>query len=191
MITLLGISGSLRKGSFNTALLRAAQRGVAPEIHIDVVTLHGIPLYDGDLEAASGIPDRVNALKERIVASQGVLISTPEYNNGIPGVVKNAFDWLSRPPKDSPRIFRARPFALIGATPGGWGTVLAQAAWLPVFRNLNADVWPGPRLAVSNAAKLVDEKGEFRDEATLRQLSDFVKGFAAYAAEVGTHAGRG
>jgi len=186
MTRLLGISGSLRKGSFNTALLRAAQQGVAPEIQLDVLTLHDIPLYDGDVEAI-GVPPAVAALKDKVAACDGVLLSTPEYNNGIPGVMKNAIDWMSRPQKDSPRVFRGRPFALIGATPGGWGTVLAQAAWLPVLRTLGADLWPGPRLAVSLAGKLVNEKGEFTDAATLKQLQEFVRGFAAFAAEVGRH----
>lgn len=133
---ILGISGSLRAGSFNTALLRAAQAEVGDGVSLDVATLHGIPLYDGDLEQREGIPDAVAALKQRIVDSDAVLLSTPEYNNSIPGVFKNAIDWLSRPSDDIGRVFGDRPFAVIGASPGGFGTILAQNAWLPVLRTL-------------------------------------------------------
>jgi len=94
VIKLLGISGSLRAGSFNTALLRVAQQEVGDGVVLDVTTLHGIPLYDGDLEASNGVPEAVQQLKMRIRASDGVILSTPEYNNGIPGVFKNAIDWL-------------------------------------------------------------------------------------------------
>ena len=97
MTRILGISGSLRAGSFNTALLRAAQQVAGDGIAFDAVTLHGIPLYDGDAEARDGLPAAVTTLKDRIIASDGVLLVTPEYNNGIPGVFKNAIDWLSRP----------------------------------------------------------------------------------------------
>ena len=92
MTRILGISGSLRKGSFNTALLRAAQQVAGEGIELEAATLHGIPLYDGDAEAANGIPEAVSALKERIADSDGVLLVTPEYNNGVPGVFKNAID---------------------------------------------------------------------------------------------------
>ena len=87
-------------------------------------TLHGIPLYDGDVEAAEGIPAAVAALKEEIVAADGLLLVTPEYNNGIPGVFKNAIDWLSRPAADIGRVFGGRPVAVIGASPGQFGTML-------------------------------------------------------------------
>ncbi len=180
MKRVLGISGSLRKGSFNTALLRAAQALAGPEIELDAATLHGIPLYDGDLEKSEGLPPAVSELKERIVASDGVLLVTPEYNHGIPGVFKNAIDWLSRPGSDIPRVFGNRPFALIGASPGGFGTVLAQNGWLPVLRTLGARHWTGGRLLVSRAGDVFDERGELRDEAVRRRLEDFLTGFAAF-----------
>ena len=105
---LVGISGSLRKGSYNTALLRAAA-GLTPEgVTLDVVTLEGVPLYDGDLESSEGLPPAVTALKEAIVAADGVLLVTPEYNSGIPGVFKNAIDWTSRPGSDIARVWRGR-----------------------------------------------------------------------------------
>jgi NAD(P)H-dependent FMN reductase len=100
MTKILGVSGSLRSGSYNTALLRAAQELAGSQIDLELTTLHGIPLYDGDAEEKEGIPPSVAKLKDRIVASDGVLLVTPEYNGGIPGVFKNAIDWCSRPPAD-------------------------------------------------------------------------------------------
>ena len=175
------MSGSLRAGSFNTALLRAAQSRLPPGVSLEVVTLHGIPLYDGDREASEGLPAAVTELKEKIVASDGVLLATPEYNNGIPGVFKNAIDWLSRPPSDAARIFRDRPFAVIGASPGGFGTILAQSAWLPVLRTLGARSWSGGRLMVSRAQQVFDAEGAISDSKVAEQLGQFLAGFAAFA----------
>ena len=182
MIRILGISGSLRSDSFNTRLLRSAQALAGSGVELEVATLHGIPLYDGDLEQCEGLPPAVIALKERVVASHGVLMATPEYNNGIPGVFKNAIDWLSRPSNDIPRVFGNRPFALIGASPGGFGTILAQNGWLPVLRTLGVRHWMGGRLLVSRAQQVFNEKGQLSDDAIRKQLTTFLSGFAAYAA---------
>jgi len=181
MTRLLGISGSLRAGSFNTALLRAAQTRLPPGVTLDVATLQGIPLYDADREASQGLPAEVTALKEKIVANDGVLLATPEYNNGIPGVFKNAIDWLSRPPSDSARVFLDRPFAVIGASPGGFGTILSQAAWLPVLRTLGARHWNGGRLMVSRAQQVFDAQGEIADPKVAGQLAQFLAGFVGFA----------
>jgi chromate reductase, NAD(P)H dehydrogenase (quinone) len=178
---ILGISGSLRAGSFNTALLRAAQASAPAGVVIEIATLHGIPLYDGDVEARDGLPDEVIKLKEKFVASDGVLLVTPEYNNSIPGVFKNAIDWLSRPPSDIARVFKNRPVAVIGTSPGRFGTILSQNAWLPVLRTLGVRNWAGGRLMVSQAEKVFDEKGELKDVSVRDQLTKFVTGFAAYA----------
>ena len=186
MARLLGISGSLRKGSYNTALLRAALDRLPAGTTLEIATLHDVPLYDGDVEAASGLPAGVQALKEQVVASDGVLLATPEYNNGSPGVFKNAIDWLSRPPDDIARVFHGRPFALLGASPGGFGTILAQNGWLPVLRTLRADFWSEGRLMVSRAGKVFDGEGRLQDEAVGDQLAKFVAGFAACCDE---HAG--
>lgn len=181
MTRLLGISGSLRAGSFNTALLRSAQQGAGPDLQIDIATLHGIPLYDGDVETNSGIPDGVRSLKERVIASDGVLLATPEYNGGVPGVLKNAIDWISRPPADARKVF-CRPFALLGATPGSLGTVASQNAWLPILKKLGAQVWSGGQVMVSRAPTLMDGSDEYTDEATRKLLAEFVQGFAVFAA---------
>ena len=193
MATILGISGSLRSRSFNTALLRAAQAAAGADVKLEVVTLHGIPLYDGDVEQRDGLPAAVSELKARVVASDGVLLCTPEYNNGIPGVFKNAIDWLSRPPADIGRVFRGRPVAIIGATPGAGGTNLAQAAWLPVIRTLGMAPWFGGRLAVANAGKVFSAEGELLDAAIRDRLEAFVSGYVEFvqATRSGRLASRG
>jgi NAD(P)H-dependent FMN reductase len=181
MARLVGISGSLRKGSFNTALLKAAAALLPTGTTLSVETLHGVPLYDGDVEAESGIPARVTELKEQIASADGVLIVTPEYNGSLPGVLKNGIDWLSRPPADIKRVFGGRAVAVIGATTGGLGTVLAQLAWLPSLRALGTRPWFGAKLHVSRAQALFDAGGALTDEATREQLRGFLAGFAAFA----------
>jgi len=180
MIKILAISGSLRAKSYNTALLRAAQSLVTTEATFDIATLHGIPLYDGDLEARTGIPQTVEDLKARICASDGLILATPEYNNGIPGVLKNAIDWLSRPPADIPKVFGSRPVAVMGASPGGFGTILAQNGWLPVLRTLGVRQWNGGRLMVSRAAQVFDDSGALTDPAVRKQLLEFLHGFLQF-----------
>jgi NAD(P)H-dependent FMN reductase len=179
---LLGISGSLRAGSFNTALLRAAQQGAGADVNIEIATLHGIPLYDGDEESRSGIPAAVTALKEKIFASDGVVLATPEYNGGVPGVLKNGIDWLSRG-SDSKRVYFGRPFAIMGATPGGMATLGSQNAWLPILKKLGAQVWSGGSVMVSRAPSLMNASGEYTDEATRKLVTEFVQGFAAFAVQ--------
>lgn len=177
MTRILGLSGSLRAGSFNTALLRAAAGLMPAGASLDVATLHGIPLYDGDAEARDGIPAAVTALKQRIVDSDALLIATPEYNNTMPGVLKNGIDWLSRPAADIARVFGHRPIAVIGASPGGFGTILAQDAWLPVLRTLGVQPWFGGRLMVSRAGQVFDQGGTMVDEKMKAQLQQFLQGF--------------
>ncbi|MDB5684112.1 MAG: reductase [Sphingomonas bacterium] len=181
MTIIVGISGSLRKHSYNSGLLRAAQAMMPAGARLEIASIAGIPLYDGDSEAADGIPASVTALKEAIAAADGLLIATPEYNNGVPGVLKNAIDWASRPPADLARVFGGKPVALIGASPGGFGTVLGQNAWLPVLRTLGTELWTGGRLLVSAASTLFDGEGNLTDEATRARLAAFMAGFVIYA----------
>ena len=184
MTRILGISGSLRAGSFNTALLRAAQQVAGDGIDLEIATLHGIPLYDADAEARDGEPDAVAALKRKVMAADGVLLSTPEYNNGMPGVFKNGIDWLSRtsPVGDIPSVFGGRPFAILGASPGEFGTILSQNHWLPVLKTLGVQLWAGNRLMVSRAGSVFDAQGNMVDERTRQLLAGFMQGFAAFAA---------
>ncbi|HYR84784.1 MAG TPA: NADPH-dependent FMN reductase [Terriglobia bacterium] len=178
--TIIGIAGSLRKGSFNSSLLRAAAQAVSPAMRLEIVSIREIPLYDADVEAEKGVPDVVQKIKDRIASSNGLLLVTPEYNNSIPGVFKNAIDWLSRPPKDIPRVFGDRPVALMGATPGPGGTVLAQSAWLPVLRTLGTRPWFGARLLVSGAGKVFDDAGNLVDEHVRTQVQSFMAGFEQF-----------
>ena len=179
MIKLLGISGSLRRASYNSALLREATRLMPPEAQLAVASIRGIPLYDADVEA-QGIPAAVSELKEAVVAAAGVLLVTPEYNNSIPGVFKNTIDWLSRPNTDVRRVFAGRPFAVMGASPGAFGTTLSQTAWLPVLRTLGTQFWSGGRLQVSRAATVFDEAGNLKDPGVEQQLKQFLAGYVAF-----------
>jgi chromate reductase, NAD(P)H dehydrogenase (quinone) len=179
-VKILGISGSLRKGSYNTALLTAAV-GLVPEgVQLEIGSIAGIPLYDGDVEAAQAIPPAVQELKAQIMAASGLLLVTPEYNNSIPGVFKNAIDWLSRPPADIGKVFGDRPVGVIGASPGGFGTILAQNAWLPVLRTLGTRTWFGGRLQVSRAGNVFNAAGELADEAARAQLRKYLGGFVDF-----------
>lgn len=180
MTTIIGIAGSLRVGSINAALLRAAAALMPDGASLTIASIKGIPLYDGDVEDREGIPHTVAALKDQIAAADGLLLVTPEYNNSIPGVFKNAIDWLSRPPADSARVFGNRPVAVIGASPGGFGTILAQNAWLPVLRTLGTQPWFNGRLMVSRAGSVFNEQGELVDEKTKAQLQQFLHGFVDF-----------
>jgi NAD(P)H-dependent FMN reductase len=178
--TIIGISGSVRRVSFNAALLGVAAAECPPEATIRIESIADIPLYNGDEEEAHGIPAPVARLKEAIAAANGLLLVTPEYNNSMPGVAKNAIDWLSRPAADIARVFGGKPVAIAGASPGGFGTVLSQNAWLPVFRTLGADLWSGGRLLVSRAGSVFDAGGNMKDTAVRENVRKFVAGFVAY-----------
>lgn len=181
MTRILGISGSLRKASYNTALLHTAQ-GLMPEgATLEEGSIKGIPLYDADDEAATGIPPAVERLKDQMSAADGVLLFTPEYNNSIPGVFKNAIDWTSRPAGDIARVFGGKPVAVLGASPGGFGTILAQDAWLSVLRTLGTRPWYEGRLMVARAGGVFDDQGAMTDERMRDRLTDFLAGFAAFA----------
>ncbi|WP_211451061.1 NADPH-dependent FMN reductase [Collimonas antrihumi] len=180
MTKIVGVAGSLRSGSLNAALLRAAADLMPAGSTLEIGTIKGIPLYDGDLEQAEGIPAAVTLLKEQIAVADALLLVTPEYNNSMPGVFKNALDWLSRPPADSARIFRGRRVAVIGASPGGFGTILSQNAWLPVLRTLGMQPWFGGRLMVSRAGKVFNENGELVDEQVREQLKEFNRNFVEF-----------
>jgi len=168
-------------------LLRAAAEAAPAGTSIELESIREIPLYDGDLEEDQGLPRAVERLKDRIAAADGLLIATPEYNHSLPGVLKNAIDWLSRPAQDIPRVFGGRPVAIIGATPGPGGTALAQAAWLPVVRKLGMRPWCEGGLLISDAFMVFDKNGRISDATTVLNVRRFIEGFAAFAAAERLH----
>jgi len=180
MTRIIGISGSLRQGSYNAALLRAAAGLMPAGAELVVATIRGIPLYDGDVEASQGIPPPVAQLKDAIAGADGLLLVTPEYNNSVPGVFKNAIDWLSRPPADIARVFGGKRVALVGASPGGFGTILSQNAWLPILRTLGTELWSGGRLLVSRASSVFAQDGTLTDAKVRESLSQYLRGFVAH-----------
>lgn len=184
MPNLLAITGSIRTGSFNQMLTRAVVAHAPAGLAIETASIQDIPLYDGDLEAASGLPPAVQALKDRIVAAHGVLLITPEYNNSLPGTFKNAIDWTSRPPADLARVYGGKPVGVIGATPGAGGTGMAQAAWLPVLRTLGTIPFFGARLQVAHAAKVFDASGALVDDTVRGQLERYLTAFADFIARL-------
>jgi len=168
---LLGIAGSLRKGSYNGALLRAA-RELAPEgVELVEHDLRGLPFYDGDLEAA-GDPESVTELKDAIRRADAIVIATPEYNRGIPGVLKNAIDWASRPALASP--LAGKPIAIMGATTGFAGTARAQQQLRDALEFPGALVVQQPEVLVSEAYLRFDEYGELVDEETRAEIADLL-----------------
>ena len=144
-----------------------------------------IPLYDGDVETASGIPASVAALKDAIAEADGLLIVTPEYNNSIPGVLKNAIDWTTRPEPDIKRVYGGKPVALLGASPSGFGTILSQNAWLPVLKTLGTQLWTERRVLISRAHTLMDSDGKLTDVKARDQVRAFVDGFVSFVEKIG------
>jgi NAD(P)H-dependent FMN reductase len=178
--TIVGLIGSLRKGSFNRRLIEACAPLLDRRFELDIVGIDGIPLYDGDLESASGVPPAASALKDRIAASAALLIASPEYNNSIPGPLKNALDWLTRPPGDIPRVFGGRIVGIIGASPGRFGTLSAQQAWSPVLRTLGTVPYFGGKLMVSGANAVFAADGSFANAASRDRVQQYLDGFAAF-----------
>ncbi|HEX9878241.1 MAG TPA: NADPH-dependent FMN reductase [Gammaproteobacteria bacterium] len=183
MTSLIGLSGSLRRDSFNSSLLRAARSALPDGVDLKIESIAAFPLYNFDDEKAHGIPVPVAALKDALAGADGFLLCTPEYNNSIPGVLKNAIDWLSRPAADIPRVFGDLPVAIMGTSPGAFGTTLAQNAWLPVLRTLGARLWTGGRFALPAASRVFDEDGRLNDAAAQERLEKFVRGFVGFVRE--------
>ena len=179
---ILALGGSLRAASLNRALLREAA-ALAPELDLSHVALAGsLPLYNQDVVDRDGFPAEATELKDALRAADGLLIATPEYNWGIPGFLKNAIDWASRPASDIPEVFGDLPVALVGAG-GSAGTRLAQSAWLPVFRYLRMRPWSVHTLYVDRAREKFDEHGRLADDAVREQLRAVVTGFADHCAQ--------
>jgi chromate reductase len=173
-LTILGIAGSLRRASYNRALLRAAQQLVPAHVALDLFDLAEIPLFNQDEEEKP--PPAVVEFKTRIRAADAVLFATPEYNYSIPGVLKNAIDWASRPSGDN--AWSGKPVAVIGASIGRLGTARAQYHLRQVFVTLNMYALNQPEAMISNAGDLFDAEGNLTDEKTRdhvrRLLNQFV-----------------
>lgn len=179
-----GVAGSLRQGSYNRALLRAAQELAPAAVRIHINDLSGIPLFNEDLERA-GIPPAVARLREAVAGADGFLVATPEYNHGVPGVMKNAFDWLSRPPGRS--VLDGKPSAIIGASPGITGTARAQSQLRQSFVFTNTPVLPQPEVLVSRAHERFDADGRLTDERTRQFLGRFLDAFATWIGRFAAH----
>lgn len=175
----LGIPGSLRAGSFNRALIRAAAELAPAGMEIGVFERLGeIPPFNQDVEA-QGDPEAVAAFKTAIHDADALLIATPEYNYGVPGVLKNAVDWASRPPGKS--VLNGKPAAIMGATPGQTGTARAQLALRQSFVFTQTHVMLRPELYVSRAHEKIGPDGRVTDEPTRRHLGELLAALAAWA----------
>ncbi len=183
---ILALGGSLRAGSRNRALLDEAAALAPSKTELDLsqlAVIGSLPLFNQDVEQRDGVPSAVARLKDALRAADGLLIATPEYNWGIPGFLKNAIDWASRPPSDIPHVFGDLPVALVGA--GGLsGTRNAQTAWVAVFRYLRMRPWFGHSLFVERSWERFNQDNRLTDEATREQLRAVVGGFADYCAQL-------
>ncbi len=174
-LDIVGLSGSLRRASYNSALLRAAA-ALAPEgLTIDIVDWSDLPVYNGDLET-NGLPAPAEALRGRIRRADGLLIATPEYNYGVPGPLKNAIDWVSRPP-DHP--FAGKPLGIMGGG-GGFGTARGQLQVRQTMAALNCSTMNKPEVYVSNIWDKFDDAGQLTDDALRTALTGFLTAFAAW-----------
>ncbi|MDB5474521.1 MAG: hypothetical protein JWP49_32 [Phenylobacterium sp.] len=176
-VRILGFAGSLRQGSYNRSLLRAAQAAAPEGMTIEVFDLISVPLYNADVEA-QGDPEGVAAFKAAIRAADGVLMVTPEYNHGVPGVMKNAVDWASRPPRDAP--LGGKPVGIIGASPGMTGSARGQSQLRQAFEFTGSYGMPQPEVLVFRAHEKFDAEGKLTDEATLKYLGAYLVALKAW-----------
>ena len=181
-VRVAGFAGSLRKASFNRALLRAAIELAPAGMTIEVLEIGEIPVYDADVEAA-GDPAPVAEFKRGIERADGLLIATPEYNHGVAGVTKNVIDWASRPPRGS--VLNEKPVAVMGATPGMGGTARGQAQLRQAFTFTNSYAMPQPEILVARAGEKFDADGRLVDDTTREFLAKFLVAFAAWIERVG------
>ena len=176
MTKVLGFAGSLRKDSFNRALLRAAQKFAPPEVDVEIFEIDSLPLYNQDEE--SSLPSVVRSFKEKIESADAVLMVTPEYNYSVSGVLKNAIDWASRP--YGTNSFNDKPVAIMGATIGNIGTARAQYHLRQILVYLNAHALNSPEVMVSSAQDKFKD-GELIDEHTQKKLREQLSALAVWA----------
>jgi chromate reductase len=179
-LKILGIAGSLRKASYNRAALRAAQQ-LAPEgAQVEIFELDGIPGFSEDIEREP--PEKVVELKQKIHASDAILFVTPEYNYSIPGVLKNAIDWASRPYGDS--AWNDKPVAIMGASVGALGTARAQYHLRQVFVFLNMHAVNQPEVMIGNASQRFDEQGNLTDETTKKLIGQLLENLITWTRQL-------
>jgi chromate reductase, NAD(P)H dehydrogenase (quinone) len=171
----VGLVGSLRRGSFNRALLQAAVESAPPALHITTREIGDLPLYNADIEGT--LPQTVSELRNSVGSSDGLLIATPEYNHGVPGVLKNAIDWLSRPPKGS--ALNGKVAAIMGASRGMTGTARSQSQLRQAFVFTNTYALLQPEVLVARAHEKFDANGKLTDEPTREFLELFLDSFVA------------
>jgi len=175
-LTILGIAGSLRRASYNRAALRAAQALAADGVRLEICELDGIPLFNQDLEREP--PAAVVELKRRVRAADAILFATPEYNHSMPGVLKNAIDWASRPYGDS--AWAGKPVAVIGASSGVAGTVRAQAHLRQIFVTLDMPAVNQPQVLIANAAQKFDAEGNLTDDTARELIGQLLQNIVAW-----------
>ena len=180
-VRILGIAGSLRKDSYNRAALRAAQGLVPADATLDAFDLEGIPLYNQDHEKAP--PPRVAELKTKVREADAVLIVTPEYNFSVPGVLKNAIDWGSRPHGDN--AWDGKPVAVMGASVGALGSARAQYHLRQTFIFLNMLPLNKPEVMISTAAQRFDEQGNLTDETSRKLIGQLLVALVAWTRRLG------
>ena len=180
-LTILGISGSLRRASYNRGTLRAAQQLAPQGTQIEIFELDEIPLYNQDLEPHT--PADVSLLKSRVRAADAILFVTPEYNYSVPGVLKNAIDWASRPYGDS--AWEGKPVAVMGAPAGTTGTARAQYHLRQTFVFLNMHPLNKPEVRIGNARQRFDDQGNLTDENTKEHIRKLLEGLAAWTRRLG------
>lgn len=176
-LTVLGVAGSLRAGSYNRGLIRAAAEVAPPGVRVVTHELDQIPLFNADVEA-DGDPAAVVAFKDAIGGADALLIATPEYNHCVPGVLKNAIDWASRPPRRS--VLTDKPVAIMGASSGRGATARAQAHLRDGLAYTGALVLPLPEVLVAVAGEKYDEAGELTDQQTRQDIRDLLVALAAW-----------
>jgi chromate reductase, NAD(P)H dehydrogenase (quinone) len=180
-VRILGIAGSLRESSYNRALLHTARELLPPGVELVEQEIGTLPFYDGDVEAA-GDPETVVRFKDAIRGADALLIATPEYNRGVPGVLKNAIDWASRPPLGSP--LTGKPVAIVGASTGRGGTARAQEQLRAALEFSRADVLEGPEVLVPEAFMRFDERLELVDPGIRAELGELVDTLVRVAGSV-------
>jgi chromate reductase, NAD(P)H dehydrogenase (quinone) len=182
IVRILGIPGSLRQASFNRAALRAAQERLPPEAALEIFDLHGIPPFSEDDE--STLPARVVELKTKVREADAILIATPEYNYSVPGVLKNAIDWASRPYGDN--AWDGKPVAIMGASVGATGTARAQYHLRQMFVFLNMYPVNKPEVMISTAAQRFDERGRLVDEASRERIGRLLEALVVWTRRLAT-----